>query len=1228
MSIELADSEEGIVPESQLPQNHTIIVKELERLIDRNPEDVIGPLLSEYFQRQEEQKIRGPFSEESLEAAREIFNNGDILGSFDILTQNFIGGPIISTMGRRVREEERKLAALLSQSNTISKGISPETFKLGIKSHHLAEIVECFGIYPLKRLRPKGVIVEPLIEKGKMVGINLRSEKVNQEKLLAEPNKEDEEESKKIIEIERIIFPEPLLAPQEKEEEWALKIIHDCQDIFRRFHCVPEKPHDVSAIYQNQETKLALLKIAEVSYFIFGDDFLWKEGNNTSEEKTVSLEYPDEFAILNLLSVIRLIDESEDNFSQRTTNESVLKELAIGNLQTPSKNPEIGTLDIKGGIMDLIKFRWNGGEVKRGLDFSQAVEYAEDEVRCQRAKYIRVHADKPEKISQRALLRNIRSIFRVFHTIYGEEVFTDLNLTIEDFKFPAGDGGWWTIFNPEDLPDIKHSKKMEEYLFLVAAQLCWVKKLSLINQNVHWGEKNGQKENLILTKEEIVNFILQHDLPQRFNGKIRYQLPTGEVEIEVKIPELREELEEWVNRIIGGKDSLASGEDKKLAILKTLRSLIPKEKLDELHFVLREQKKLPEELTTFCCEYKGQFYLIIDELAGYLERNGNYVFKNAVFYKEYGTWVINLNNFGGAGKGIRIAVNQMGKFTIMGLEEGGILRGELLTTREMRGVRERDNVKFDHFRILISDFLLGEGLLEGVDSGIILDNGTVMDGQGNFKEVVDGKPLVCKMDLMTGQWYLDKTLLQEAIEELGGKRNFGFEKIFNCAFGGEIPNGNLFCPLPWHNNIHTEAAAFYRSKNDKHLHCFTCQEQIEIRTGRGVVHFEPPLKMAAGFEPADYKPVSLMRNKIFGDILRLGKEFVEADENPRNYIASRGLEVSDVGMVGYIPPSLSSFLFDLMDNEALQKIIKKESRFTSLESLLNREGINGGKLDYFLKELFPELRDEILRTFTAGNLREMSLRGIISSRRRKDEQRHGVDTLGGRILFPTHWISSSSNELAISNWIGRGVEIGGVTLYEGVKQHKVRLGKRRKEGGILPTPTGIWIKDKEFILSAKEIVVVESPLNGASLGRMTPQYSKNCIAVVGTGYRELVAFLKWINFGSQENGIIYLGNDYDKGGVEAYLRTKEHIETLFPSVKVLPVRDILPDDIKPIIPPYDLELFTIDNETGTAGPLLGQSLDLNEILTLPGLGRKYAFRGLEEEKEKTRRFLEAMKKLS
>jgi hypothetical protein len=173
---------------------------------------------------------------------------------------------------------------------------------------------------------------------------------------------------------------------------------------------MPEKPHDVSMLLKNQEARTSLLKLIEVSHFIFGNELLWDNGDNGNQKRTVSLEYPDEFSILNLLSITRLIDESEDTFSRITNNELILKELALGDLQIINPNPdsERKILPIKGGSMDLVKFSWAGEEVKRGLTFSQVVRYVEDEVRCQRAKYIRVHPDHPEKISRRSLLRNLR----------------------------------------------------------------------------------------------------------------------------------------------------------------------------------------------------------------------------------------------------------------------------------------------------------------------------------------------------------------------------------------------------------------------------------------------------------------------------------------------------------------------------------------------------------------------------------------------------------------------------------------------------------------------------------------------------------------------------------------------------------------------------------------------------------------------------------------------------
>jgi hypothetical protein len=105
---------------------------------------------------------------------------------------------------------------------------------------------------------------------------------------------------------------------------------------------------------------------------------------------------------------------------------------------------------------------------------------------------------------------------------------------------------------------------------------------------------------------------------------------------------------------------------------------------------------------------------------------------------------------------------------------------------------------------------------------------------------------------------------------------------------------------------------------------------------------------------------------------------------------------------------------------------------------------------------------------------------------------------------------------------------------------------------------------------------------------------------IGLGHNELVAFLRWLGVDGDKvkegrelhykiKRVVF-ALDFDAAGANAFGKKRERLIAEFPGLEVVPVHDLLPDDVRRIIPPFDYNLFK------AGGKYEGFKLDLNDLI--------------------------------
>lgn len=846
--------------------------------------------------------------------------------------------------------------------------------------------------------------------------------------------------------------------------------------------------------------------------------------------------------------------------------------------------------------------------------------------------------------SKTRLGRNLRSYFIVLWHLYGDVIFEKLSFVIKDWKFLGGDGGWFFAVNPEDLPDQRHVRQMGQYLFWAISDLYWV---------YYWSR--GQGEDFAISLEEIVAFADYLDpekpdsrrLCERVRGEICYQLPDKEEQRIVSIGG-RKELQQLGEQVLGEVQKMLVDQLR----LELIRTLMMIKGQKELRVVKREAllPPLPERAGDWLVQLEGRNYLAIDMLAVWLfaEQTKGLAtveakrISRAVFYEKEGVFVLWVDNLLKEAEKVRVAINQKGSFAVHGLGSD-LIRGSLSSRREMTGVKEECEGLLNAFLVSVWQRLpeLGAVHLE-TQRGVI--EGKVLCFDGELKKPVEGKPTLCLPNPMTGAWEVIPELLKEAAESWAGRDTHGLQGLAEAI--QRRKDASLFCPSPFHENTDTKAGYLTAAGEGS---CFS----PECRIHWGIKGRRRPrlgIIMADAERPNGYTPVSGGRRRTFQRAFEIGKALSRHSPEAASYLAGRGLDPgsefggqeADLPDAFFVPRKFSGPLADLARSKAVGALRKRKEggrlRLDQLEGSLN---LYKGKLEdkevalvatraalKYLEENLPrEAREQIVRQLTLAQLQAMRRRGIIG------RSAQGWDRWGGRLWTSGYWLEEKRGEyvLALSNHSGRGIQWPGEEpLFDGdpkrkyIKAFVAHSGRAEREGktvDLYKTPAGVWLPRPEaFLATVGDLVLVfEGQFNQASFGRMNPDLRNECLTMLGSGWRQLIAFLHWLGVkgdnvvvpGSPGKQIkeVCLAYDFDAGGVKAFRDVRIQLQRAFPEVLVTSIHRYLPTEVelalpslfRGAMPEYKEEIFKKGSYWKKHG------LDLNDLLLREGIREEYAF---------------------
>ncbi len=1219
------------------------LAKQILSTLSANPEESLGSLITEFISYVEQHKGNGELSGLAakvdpalIEHARILVNSGDSLSALKLfIVESNLPIPRSSDSAARQLSKEIRVALSDSEDAKLEKRPPSPTLRLGTSAHRMIESLEtCGGDFSLLskdkiELISNGTEIVGFVIKNTAPNLQLDFNSIPDLPTSVLGKTGSELVGGEVLEQDEFVrFEVPL--PQKPDEtpakEWILDLIRsNLEEIKRNSGSLPSKPYDIYEVLSNVETCAPLIKIIEVGHILYGNHSamsLISEGNGNDNDYFIGRETIQEFPSLNWLAILRRTLEVAEETREGSKKDPALVELRLGNLNI------LNGTEIKGGIMDMLSVSLDYiypslSETGLSMPFESFVKLVENRFNTQSKRYHRKVTENgvPTKgESQTRLQKNFRSFATEMQKVIGSEAFQTMRFTIWDFKFPAGDGGWFTSFYEGGLPELKDVEQVTDYIFSAVAQLCWAER---------WASNEG--EDFKLTLQDVIEFAERTGIHDRINACIKYQMPEKEIRYEVACSSPTQ-LEEWGKSFLDRRTKVSKSREK-MNILRTLH-MLAMPRLMGVESVVRAHVPIPELISGFCKEKHGRNHLLLNEFGTFLKdmnKNSGFFVKNAVFFEEEGIYVFWIENSKILDQSFRIAINSKGQFTITGLDEGRI-SGSLSTDVSWMSVNLKPDLLNDHLAQNIwgklNEWKIDSSSVKGqmVGTEIIYPN-------GESKSVAHGKPIICKQDLMTGEWSLDGKSVEEFFKNNLGRDPYRITQLAALLKDKPVRGTDVFCPLPGHKNINDEAAHWYVDGNRHYIHCFRCHTTIEISGNK----FNPNIKpLSVGYGPEDYVPVSESRHQDFDSIITLGSILSKKFEDARRYlIEERGLDPDhDLGQWGYVPPEIAQELANLVDEKTgiLSSLKGKQSRKERIDFLKDTSLIppESRASIHRILDLLEGLNDSeklrLMKLITINSLKNWRGRAIIGRWKEKGKEEE-LEHLGGKVLFPTLWFHEDDEtlELKTANFMGRGIEFNGTPLYQGRKQHKAPLKTTLRETDstrLRATPTGIWLKDKDAFLDAvllnrtDSVVVFEGILNTATFNRFRPDLQNNCITVLGTGYRELIAMLRFLGVDgdpvkspwtrSGKIKTIYLASDFDEGGMEAFERNSKELRKEFPGIEVKHARELMPDDVRAVLPPAELALYqrTIDYPGGRKVVKTGKyyefKLDLNDLIANHG----------------------------
>jgi hypothetical protein len=890
------------------------------------------------------------------------------------------------------------------------------------------------------------------------------------------------------------------------KEAWGYKRLrHYWEEVWaNRLSSMPT-PYQIEQLLQDPERKTQIVGLIE-SYALLlgrqrGFDFgLLKE--QAPGLYRVNIGRNEELAVLNTFAIVRNMLALHENGHDR---QGIFTEIPVGPVVIKADGQEILLSGGKIDRLEIVHFAGGPVQTKLGMDLPLSVvaEKISDEFGSQNGWHRRVKASTGGFNTR--LGRNTESLIA---QLEGMLTGQDWGLVIKDYKFPAGDGGWATVFDCGQLPLEEHRRQVQEYMFFMLAHLARLHKgVDAASPFVTPSEKIG------VSITEIVDFAIDHGWIDRIGGSLEYQLALKTESVAVFLPQTRDELLAWAAK--WQETKLLSEKKKAEGIMaRALAKLLSGAPAFEGKIV-RTAAEIPPPLRSLCFEYQGALYLNLKELIKMKFSQG----LEFTELKTYNLWTTVENG------PLRISIDsKKGRFNAK--YNGSSLAGSLVEDETQKGVarplealqaafsQSWPATKKDHLTLVGSD----------------TDLQTWTDDNGVTTKFVSGKPRVCRLNPMTNSWSLDLRLLEAALDEGSSKGGvfglFELQEMLSNRRQGELVN----CPHPQHPPPEKRTPSAY--KYEDHIHCFRCGLSIALpkESGRSTFRLPPPETVA------DFKEVSLSRQQDFSQVLALGVSLLPSMPEAVNYMQNtRHLRLGDIpaAAAGYIPPDLGKFFVNLAQNtDFLNTNYPGTTRldtlhlpgWTDVEALLDR-----------LPDDQRSLAHDLL---TVGFWKKITHRGIFPHAPPTDKEIKD-DRLSGRIIMPMHWFSKG--DLVISNLYGRSVTVAGQTLANGPDHYKVPQSRRpvlvNGDHYVHPTPAGFWISETpgnfmDKINQTRGVVISEAPIDALSLKQLMPEIECPYIALCGASRDILPILLKWLSIKTA-----ILMQDYDTPGLAALEKT-------------------------------------------------------------------------------------------
>lgn len=1251
----LREETSGLRQESELSRRK---VKEVMGWLTDEPEEDLKVAFEEFLAITSRGEGVNQIGRANLEEIEERCAQEDYFGALLAMAKNVNLGPVAGGQKRAIRALTKEVQATLPrrrQDRVVAKQPPPEVFGMGWGAHFLVEDLVKFG-GDFSQLNKLAVDLE--IEEGRVVGVEFRERQApplplqrSFQDLMAG---EAEVGGEVLTEGEgvsfRVGFEEVLPAPDEGQSlvDWTLAIFENSLGLIRdEMGSFPNKPYEVAEILKQAAPRRALIQALEAAHILFGP----RRGLSLVRGGMIGRTL-EEFRILNLFSLVRVcLDlaraKREEGEGLVRRGPGVLMELPVGDLKIRVAGGEGQEFDfdMKGGTVDLVEVRWASetGElvidpgksteevVWDSLEWPRLVQYAEHEFRSQRNRYRRALRGEDGRLlrnesgqvieTRTALGRNLRSLEKIAFRRFGRDTFNRQEIIVVDEKFFSGDADRWTVLNVDDLPLQEHEDQAARYIFWVIAQLCWVDR---------WSQ--GAGEDFALTIEEIVGFAEETGILKRagVRAEIRYELTDGRVVRSVVVRD-KEELKNLAEQVVGARHQLLDDESR-LRILRASKQLTAHRK-EHVKVITQEPKPLPGPLGGLCDTRHGRHYLIIENLASQLglgverekrlaiEEEGPVV-ERAIFFEKEKVFVFWVRGLLGGEEVLRIGVDQRTNLAISGLPEG-LVTGSL-ANRELVGVKRRPEELMASFLETVWKRLESKGTRPASVPSVMTEEGMICP-DGEVRKPIKGKSIVLSYNVLKGIWSVDGELLREAVESIEGQRDtFGVRDLAELMNTRPPEPVNFLCPMFYHPNLRREspAAAWYRD----HIYCFVCKEAIAVRVQKRPFEIVP---VAPGYGPEDYRPPSRERQRTFSAALEIGQMLNRHFPEARDYVASRFLDPDqDLGQFGYFPYDFGKCLGEIVACQSFRALVKEAGGRLSLDHI---EGYQSFVADFedgevllaatqelldFVGQLPSADQIELKEMLNLRRIREMGNRGIIG------KTKEGWHRGAGRLLLQTFWPDQTREDcpLVPANLTTRGITRGRTALYKGKPYGKGFLRQSRKtverEGRTIrlqATPVGVWFPDRDAFLTQvstrKEVAVWEGAFNHGSFARMRPDLKDMCFTMSGTGYRQLIAFLRWLGVAGDRfsQGLnlgiegLWVGYDWDWGGATDFERNTRELKMAFPSLEILPVTPLLPPEVQAIVPGHDPKLFQ------EGGPYYNKKLDLNDVLRRPGIREKYGY---------------------